>query len=1298
MLHKKKLRSLRPMVFLIVGIILAVFIVFFFSIAQNTMSRILLQAESNYVNDRLAVVSGNLASAHENLELITKDVAHWEEMVRYTKGENPGFIENNWTGGTMLQYYRYNFIIVKDREGNDLHVEFYDLYEDKPMEIPADFVAALGNICGEVLADYEAMQPQDEWDERIGRSGILFFEGTAYDICVRPAVVVGDGQAPGGTVAFGNVLNSEYFRTLTHYADADFELINSSDEASINQSRIDRLSGSTLTASMPMRDIRGNRILLKLNAPRTLYLEGRDIIGGTTTLMLVVVAVFIAVLYLFIVRLVLRPIERLSADIEHLSGTDTVDTKKYTSSREFHTLGSAINELVERLNQSNISLGAFLGILNGMDAYLYVTDPETDEILFINDRMKEHFGLGDAADHKICWQVLQAGQSGRCDFCPMHRLEREPNGTVEWEEKSTVTGRYYKNTDRMIEWTNGRMVHLQHSIDITESITSQSTLQRRLEQQQLMSAISQSFISTTDADVFILSTLEKTGAFMAADKIVVVCVDPAAGMMTYRHGWHNRDERVPELQVSAIPFQPGHPIYDAFMVRGQSHIACDDTAGEPAFAFLAGFGIKSFLTVPIYVSGALWGTITVDYCIAPHAWSESDIHLVGLIVNVISGVITRGETEQKLIRMSSIVEGSPQYVSFIDAEGNFEYVNPGAATISGYSVEELMAGGIGILFDEATNAQVKNEILPAALEAERIVFELPLVRKDGETRLLEFSVFHTAANAGLGTIALDVTEKRQLEFDLIAAKELAEQSNHAKSDFLSRMSHEMRTPMNAIIGMTGIAKSSDDPGRKEYCLDKIDDASKHLLGVINDILDMSKIEAGKFELSNTDFNFEKMLLKVVNVINFRVDEKEQTLIIKVDPGMPDAIVADDQRLSQVITNLLSNAVKFTPNGGTITLSARLLEETDGLCTLRIDVTDTGIGVSEEQKGKLFRSFEQADGSVSRKFGGTGLGLAISKNIVGMMDGEIWVESEPGQGSSFIFTIKARRGKAVNPQSQLIRSIDWASLRILAVDDSPDVREYFRNLSETLGTHCAVAADGYEAVRLIEESGDKPFHIAFVDWKMPGMNGIELTKRIKGNAGHADEAVDTVVIMISAAEWDEIEPEAKQAGVDRFVPKPLFSSLIVDCVNECLSADESLSTVETAEDSDTGRFAGYRILLAEDIEINREIVTAMLEHTGIAIDCAENGRAACEMFAAAPAAYDMIFMDIHMPEVDGYEATRLIRAMDLPEARTIPIVAMTANVFREDIERCLAAGMNDHVGKPIDIAEVIQKLALHLPAR
>jgi PAS domain S-box-containing protein len=546
----------------------------------------------------------------------------------------------------------------------------------------------------------------------------------------------------------------------------------------------------------------------------------------------------------------------------------------------------------------------------------------------------------------------------------------------------------------------------------------------------------------------------------------------------------------------------------------------------------------------------------------------------------------------------------------------------------------------------------------------------PMIGESGETEGM-LAIFH------------DITEDRR-------SREAAVQASSAKSDFLANMSHEMRTPMNAIIGMTNMGRTANDIEKKDYCLGKIADASNHLLGVINDVLDMSKIEANKFTLSFTDFDFEAMLLKITNVLAFSIDSKQLVFTVKIDPAIPSFINSDEQRLTQVITNLMSNAVKFTPGGGSIKLIASRVgwDRENDVSYIRVSVSDTGIGISSEQLERLFNSFEQADNSISRKYGGTGLGLAISKRIVELMNGTLQVESTVGEGSTFTFTIPAKRGQGKR-KFTLPKGVGWNNIRVLAVDDSQETRDYFQNTADILGFRCDAARDGFEALELIKQA-EKVYDVIFIDWKMPVMNGIELTSKIRKNYHE-----NAVIIMISATEWNLIEDEAREAGVNGFIPKPLFTSVVTDTINDCLSLEEHMAQSGKADLASSVNFEGLRILLAEDIDINREIVGGLFENTGAIISNAENGAIALNMFRENPGLYDVIFMDIHMPEMDGYEATERIRALDFPKAKSIPIIAMTANVFSKDIERCMAVGMNDHVGKPLDAAEVMEKLSLQL---
>ncbi len=509
-------------------------------------------------------------------------------------------------------------------------------------------------------------------------------------------------------------------------------------------------------------------------------------------------------------------------------------------------------------------------------------------------------------------------------------------------------------------------------------------------------------------------------------------------------------------------------------------------------------------------------------------------------------------------------------------------------------------------------------------------------------------------------------------------------ANKAKSDFLANMSHEMRTPLNAIIGMIKISKSTDDFLRKEYALNKIEDASANLLNVINDILDMSKIEANKLELSPVEFNIEKILQKAISVVSFKIDEKKQKFSISADINVPRFIVCDDQRLLQVITNLLSNANKFTQEKGSIALTVSLTEEKDNLCTLQFEVADNGIGISKEQQERLFKPFSQAESGTSRTFGGTGLGLALCRRIVDLMGGNIWIESELGKGARFFFTIKTTRGKQTL-LSQLNPEIKREDVSVLAVDNEEAALDYFKTLFEHLGIPYSMARSVSESLTMIEKTGG--YDIYFID--MDDSDGIELAKRIKQGSGEKKS-----VITLISSNWQAIRDEAVKAGVNRYLMKPLFTSTIIECINAYLDIENTLPKESEVLNN---HFARKKLLLAEDIEINREIIITLLSSTGISIDEVLNGQEALKKFKANHEKYDVIFMDVQMPIMDGLEATRRIRVFEEtlrkknPKRKEIPIIAMTANVFKEDIDSCLAAGMNAHLGKPLDMDEVLAVL-------
>ncbi len=533
-------------------------------------------------------------------------------------------------------------------------------------------------------------------------------------------------------------------------------------------------------------------------------------------------------------------------------------------------------------------------------------------------------------------------------------------------------------------------------------------------------------------------------------------------------------------------------------------------------------------------------------------------------------------------------------------------------------------------------------------------------------------------------VVSDISEMR-------GALDQAREASRAKSEFLSRMSHEIRTPMNAIIGMTNIGLRADEIGRMRYCLSKIDDASAHLLSLINDILDMSKIEAGKLELVQEEFDFEKMVANIRDVIAVKAVEKRVNFLVYIDPRVPKSIIGDELRLSQVIANFLSNAVKFTPERGAIQLEINLDSSTDDECVINVEVSDTGIGIEDENLSRVFASFEQADGSITRHYGGTGLGLAISKSIVELMGGTIGVASEAGKGSRFYFTINAKHNgqAAKRPDYQ---KEPFINRRVLVVDDSRETLDYFDRLLSGLEMEYDLVGNGEDAVGAVCASveAEVPYEIIFIDYLMKGMDGLETMRRIKNIS---DESVH--IIMAPVSDWGLIEKDAFDAGIDRFIHKPLLNLDLFDVINEVVTGESQGAVLSKGYSQEAVRFKPCRILLAEDMPVNREVVLAMLEDTGLSIDCVENGREAVNAFMEKQDKYGLILMDIQMPEMDGIKATKRIRGLNTSAAKSIPILAMTANAFKEDVDACLAAGMNGHIGKPVDFDELIGKLSDYL---
>ena len=689
---------------------------------------------------------------------------------------------------------------------------------------------------------------------------------------------------------------------------------------------------------------------------------------------------------------------------------------------------------------------------------------------------------------------------------------------------------------------------------------------KQLNQQMLMTNISRSFLADADTNLLITETLSIVGEFMKIPQVLLFKREENTNTLICCNEWINPKTGLASRVGTKLFFDDKMFAFVNSLKPGSgknSYLSSDDPVIRQKMAPIR-LNFKNFISAPVFIKGEWIGAIDFSND-DKREWSENDISLATFLASTLSGVFEREGME----RQTSIVENSPYMIYYIDSKSNIGYANLAAEKITGFTIDELKNGGSGILFDEKTVSIINEVYIPNTLRNGMDRHEVVMTCKDGRKRILEMTSF-ILKDGNIAVIAVDLTEIRTLQNELIKAKNNAEMSSLAKGEFLSNMSHEMRTPMNAIIGMAAIARNTADIDRKNYALSRVEESSKHLLAIINDVLDMSKIEANKFKLTGVKFDLKKLVRKAVSLVSLSMETKRHRFSMKMAEDMPALFYGDDQRLTQVLMNLLSNAVKFTPEEGEIKLGVSFIPDQSFvdenlIYEIIFEVTDTGIGIPPEQKKKIFNMFEQAESGTTRKFGGTGLGLSISKQIVELMDGKIYVESAPGKGSSFIFTVK-----------------------------------------------------------------------------MPS-----------------------------------VEPDSDQNDTGKKIEFP-------------------------SEDKENV-FAGKRILFAEDVEINREILISILENTGIIVDTAENGREALEKYSSAPDYYDLVLMDIRMPEMDGIEATKRIREFEsehrilysMEYLRSVPIVAMTANVFKEDIENCIKAGMNDHMGKPLEVDILFEKLNKYL---
>lgn len=517
---------------------------------------------------------------------------------------------------------------------------------------------------------------------------------------------------------------------------------------------------------------------------------------------------------------------------------------------------------------------------------------------------------------------------------------------------------------------------------------------------------------------------------------------------------------------------------------------------------------------------------------------------------------------------------------------------------------------------------------------------------------------------------------------------VAQKANDAKRDFLSRMSHEIRTPMNAIIGMSAVAFNYlDDKKRTADCLSKITFSSKHLLMLLNDVLDMSKIENGKLNIRQELFDLKNLVTSLADINYGLATAKGLAFEIVISGFKDELLLGDSMRVNQILLNLLSNAIKFTPKGGSVRMEIRMLRSASDKIWLRFIVKDSGIGMKKEFLEHLYEPFEQADNGIARKYGGTGLGMAITKNLVAIMDGTIEVESQEGAGTTFMVDLPFGVSKVDKKTAA-----EMEEMRVLVVDDDNDTCEHAAVLLKGMGVNVDWALNGFEAIEKVRsacEDDGRCYDVCFIDWCMPELDGIETARRMRRYVGP-----DVLIIIISAYDWSGIEEQAKAAGVNAFIAKPFFASNLYNTLLTVSRKPElGFSAVGNKETYD---FGGKKVLLVEDNELNMEIASELLKFVNLQVEHAENGKVAVDIFRnSKEKEYALIFMDIQMPLMNGYDAARCIRSSEHPAAGTIPIIAMTANAFNDDVQAAFDAGMNGHLAKPIDVEVLYKTIARYI---
>jgi PAS domain S-box-containing protein len=908
--------------------------------------------------------------------------------------------------------------------------------------------------------------------------------------------------------------------------------------------------------------------------------------------------------------------------------------------------------------------------------------------------------------------------SGPCADCPLTVLLSDfdmgrHGKSVRQEQTDPATGRRYLRTDSLIPQEDGASLHLIHSTDVTDLSESHQLIAHDTVLIDLLTNLSLTFVSEDAFDHKVNRALTTTGRFLGVDRAYILKDYPEEYYYTRSNIWLNPD--VPEndnLDANKFDYIVRYDANSADYVSfcSQVPVCFADVDGLPGAMYdrWKSFDIVSLMAIPLHAKGQVWGILSFDMCTAPRFWSNSDLRLGQAVGGILSAAIERSCLEDGLRSAQSTLQNMldvmPDMVYWKDVNYIIRGCNRRYADYVLLSAEEVIGKTDFDLYPEEIAHEMRKGDAKAFESHGPVVRESQFFRgRDGQNRWLSahsLPIFDDMGKAKMMLCVLrDISESKERDLERLRRDEALQSSiraieaaGRAKIEFVSRMSQEIWAPLHEIIDMSAQAAGSlaenggqpFDPETAREHLRRINANAQQLTVIMQDVLMMNSLSSDSVDLRPCVFNLEGLLMRVSHAVSEWTSQKRQDFRVVIEDDIPPSFWGDEGYIERVLRNLFSNSSQFTPEGGALTLRVSLRSFSGNVADVLFSVEDTGVGIPEDKQGLLFHPAEPPDGGPPQTYTETGLGLSIGKRLVALMGGEMGMESELGHGSRFYFNLPLEVVSVETPAPPPLVTADGSAPNLLFVDESVDNCRHFEATARRLGCTAKSATNCVSAIRAIQAAllNNIPIDVVFIDLSMPRVDGLKTAARIR------ERFEDQPIVMTASASDRSALPDGAP-----FLQKPVFRSTLADCLREALK--NAPSARPHAAVRHNAEFAGKTILIADDVEINRQMLAGMLEHTNIRIVFAENGKAALDAFRADPEKFDLILMDSHMPRMDGLEATRRIRKLDTPRGASVPVIAVTANVFPEDIQRILSSGINDHISKPVDDSKLLETIRRYL---